>query len=100
MTVAVLEWWPGYGRDHPLWSTEGRGGAPAELASLGLPVGLGERLRAWTAVYAEDKIPVDGDGDAAWLAEGIVLLGEVRASLGDGYRVIVTEPWWGEEPTE
>jgi hypothetical protein len=100
MSVTTLEWWPDYGLDHPLWLRQGRGGAPVDLVSLRLPGPVAQRLRNWTAAYQEDKIPDEADGDTAWLAEGVRLLGEVRAALGDEYRVVVTEPWWGEEPAE
>lgn len=41
-------------------------------------------------------MPLDGAGDSYYLAEGQSLLAEVRAALGPRYRVVVTEPWWGE----
>ncbi|KQP64480.1 MULTISPECIES: hypothetical protein [unclassified Nocardioides] len=57
------------------------------------------RLTAWNTAYSEDKVPIEGSGDEAWLSEGKRLLGEVRSALQDQHQVVVTEPWWGEEPT-
>ncbi len=92
-TVIVLEFWPDYGCG-PLW-TDGR---PADLELLRLNRELIQRLTDWNARYSEDKVPVDGRGDTVWLREGKRLLGEVRQALGDQSQVVVTEPWWGEEP--
>jgi hypothetical protein len=64
-----------------------------------VPPELEERLRAWNCQYSEEKIPIDGPGDAAWLREGTDLLRRTRAALGSGYQIVVTEPWWGGEPT-
>ena len=60
--------------------------------------GLVESAAAWNAAYEENKVPIEGPGDAAWLREGIRLLHEIRGALGNEYRVVVTEPWWGEDP--
>ncbi|HEX5534869.1 MAG TPA: hypothetical protein VFX33_14105 [Actinomycetales bacterium] len=43
-------------------------------------------------------MPIEGPGDSAWLCEGRQLLREIRTALGNEYRVVVTEPWWGEDP--
>ena len=86
---------PDYGSG-PLWT---EGGKPADLTSLEVDPDLVEKLVAWNAAYEEDKVPIDGPGDSAWLQEGRQLLMEVRDALGNDYRVVVTEPWWGEEPT-
>lgn len=92
----VLEWWPDYGHT-PL---VGDGGVAAPLNSLGLDESLCERLARWGNEYAEDKLPIDGAGDPAWIAEGVALLAEVRKAVSGRYEVVVTEPWWGEEPVE
>lgn len=90
-----LEFWPDYGSG-PLWSDEGKALA---LESLGISPVLAERVRLWNSQYEEDKIPMDGPGDVEWLTEGVGLLHLLRAALGDGVEVVVTEPWWGEAPT-
>jgi len=89
-----VEFWPEYGAG-PLWDD----GNPVDLSSLGLEPALVERLESWNARYSEDKVPVDGTGDEAWLAEGKQLLRDVRSALGRRHRVVATEPWWGEEPS-
>ena len=89
-----FEFWPDYGPG-PLWTEDGK---PVPVDALGLPTDLAERLRAWNAKYDEDKIPVDGPGDVAWLEEGKELLRRTREALGPHCRVVVTEPWWGEAP--
>lgn len=93
--VTVLEFWPDYGPG-PLWTGDGK---PVELASLHLSDGLVARLAAWHARYVEDCVPVGGAGDPVWLAEGVSLLSDLRAELGSKYSVVVTEPWWHEDPT-
>lgn len=92
--VTVMEFWPDYGPG-PLWTDDGK---PVDLESLGVGRDLVEHLAAWNAQYSEDKVPLEGAGDEAWLREGKQLLGHVRDALGDQYEVVVTEPWWGEEP--
>lgn len=87
----TLEWWPEYGKG-PLWAD----GKSIDLTSLGLSAGLVERLVQWNAEYADEKLPVDGQGGDAWLKQGVVLLTEVRQLLGTDHRVIVTEPWWAD----
>lgn len=91
--VTVLEFWPDYGPG-PLWAD----GKAVDLAALPMERGLMERMAAWNAEYSEDKVPIDGPGDEAWLSWGRRLLGGVRTALRDQYQVVVTEPWWGEEP--
>ena len=88
-----LESWPDYGSG-PLWTDDGK--AP-DLHSLRLPFDLVERLTAWNSQYAEEKVPLEGAGDSAWLGEGAHLLRRTRDALGPGYQVVVTEPWWGED---
>jgi len=92
--VTVLEFWPDYGPG-PLWTDDGKA---ADLVGLPLDPDLVERMTTWNAAYSEDKVPLDGPGDLVWLSQGKRLLDEVRAALHDQYRIVVTEPWWGEEP--
>lgn len=91
--MTQLEFWPDYGKG-PLWTERGTAVA---LDEISLPADLAERLRAWNRQYSEEKIPIDGAGDAAWLREGTDLLRRTRGALGSGYQIVVTEPWWGEE---
>jgi hypothetical protein len=93
--VTVLEFWPDYGPG-PVWTEDG---VAVDLGQLGVEPDLVAEVMAWNGAYSEEKVPVDSSGDAAWLGEGKRLLGEVRSALGAEYRVVVTEPWWGEEPT-
>lgn len=87
----VLEFWPDYGGG-PLWAD----GRAVDLGSLGLSGPLQRRLEGWNGRYDEARLPF-AENDEAWLAEGRALLAEVRAEL-TSYSVVVTEPWWGEEP--
>ena len=87
-----LEFWPDYGGG-PLWWPDG---AAVDLASLPLSEELRSRVQAWNARYEEAKLPSEAN-DVAWLAEGKVLLAELRHALSDRL-IVVTEPWWGEEP--
>ena len=86
-----LEFWPEQGAG-PLWDTRGR---EVDPVTLGLPSGLVERLTAFTAAYAEDRLPIDGPGDPAYLALGAQLLHDVRTALAGRFDVVVTEPWFG-----
>jgi hypothetical protein len=95
----TLEWWPDYGAEL-LFLRAGPGGNRVDPATLGLTTDLCERLSAWYAEYSEDKLPIDADGDAAWLETGRTLLHETRNELRGRYAVVVTEPWWGEPPTD
>lgn len=90
-----LEFWPDYGPG-PLWS----GGKAIDLASLALDDELAAQVAAWNAAYSEDKVPLEGPGDDAWLAEGRRLLSAVRAALEGQHRVVVTEPWWDQQPDQ
>lgn len=90
----VLEFWPEYSGG-PLWSEYGR---TVELESVGLSRDLIGRLTAWNARYDDAKLPFE-ENDRDWLNEGTGLLAEVRTALGTDYVVVVTEPWWGEEPS-
>lgn len=91
----VLEFWPEYGSG-PLWSDDGK---HVDLRSLDLGVDVIEELEAWNSQYAENKIPLESLGDARWLNEGRHLLRRTREALKPDYQVVVTEPWWDENPT-
>lgn len=93
--VTALEFWPDYGPG-PVWTEDGK---PVDLGQLGLDPDLVTEVAEWNGAYSEDKVPIDSPGDVAWLREGRRLLREVRSALAAEYRVVVTEPWWGEEPT-
>ena len=99
VVTETLEWWPDDGGG-PLWKASGQGGQRVDSGALGLPVDLAERLAAWNQRYAEDKLPVTGEGDPEWLEQGIWLLAEVRRCLAGRFEVAVSEPWWGEEPQD
>lgn len=94
LVATRLEWWPDYNTG-PLWSD---GGREVDLAELGASAELVDQVRNWTAGYRDDRLPIDGRGDERWLQEGVQLLADIRRALGVGYEVVVTEPWWGEEP--
>jgi hypothetical protein len=89
--IGRLEFWPEHAAG-PLWDTRGRA---VDLAALGLPSVLVERLTAFTAAFAEDRLPIEGPGDPAYLALGTQLLRDVRAALAGRFDVVVTEPWFG-----
>lgn len=93
--VTVLEFWPDYGPG-PVWTEDG---GPVDLSQLGVDPDLVADVVAWNGAYSEDKVPIDSSGDVAWLRDGRRLLREIRSALGAEYDVVVTEPWWGEEPT-
>ena len=93
--VEALEFWPDYGPG-PLWNRDGKA---ADLDALRLPGDLAQRLAAFNGSYEEDRLPLEGTGDAGYLAVGLALLAEVREALAGRYRVIVTEPWWEDPPT-
>ena len=93
----VLEWWPDHGSG-PLWKRSGRGGVSVDAASLGLSPDLVARLTEWNADYSDDKLPPESNRDSAWVSQGIELLAEVRQHLLGKFKIIVTEPWWGELP--
>lgn len=91
----MIEFWPDYGPG-PLWGDAGQSLQPEEV---GVPSDLAARLLTWNSEYAEDKIPAaDAQGDPAYLDRGVELLAETRDALRDLYEVVVTEPWWGEDP--
>jgi len=92
--IPVLEFWPDYGPG-PLWTA---GGEWAEPLALGLPATLAERLSGWNAGYEEHRLPLEGPGDQVYIAAGVRLLADVRQALVGRYRVVTTEPWWGEPP--
>jgi hypothetical protein len=90
--MTPIEFWPDYGPG-PLWLD----GRAIEPESLGILEALAIRLRRWNDGYEESKIPIDGNGDTAWLTEGAELLRATREALAPGVDVVATEPWWGEE---
>lgn len=92
--MSDIEFWPDYGPG-PLWTDKGKVASPTEL---GLPGELAVRLDTFNAAYEEWRLPREGPGDPAYIAEGIALLAAVRSAIRPEYRVIVTEPWWGEPP--
>ncbi len=89
-----LEFWPEYGPG-PLWAEGDR----VDLTELGVPSELADRLLAWNARYEEERLPLEGPCDTDWLGEGRRLLAETRTALADSHCIVVTEPWWGEEPS-
>jgi hypothetical protein len=90
MQERELEFWPDYG-GAVLWNPEGKAVA---LDTLPLADDLRTRLEAWVGRYDDALLPIQGDGDRAWLCEGDRLLDEVRRELSPRYDVLVTEPWW------
>jgi hypothetical protein len=92
--MAFLEFWPDYDAG-PLWAEDGKA---VDLRSLGLPRELIDELTIWNSQYAEEKLPLDGDGDLSWVSEGERLLRRTRDVVGPDISVVVTEPWWGEDP--
>jgi hypothetical protein len=92
--VTTFEFWPDYGPG-PLWNE----GKAVDMLSLGLPQQLAQELKAWNDLYAEDKLPLEGSGDAQWLREGRSLLQRTRTALGPSAAVVVTEPWWDQDST-
>jgi hypothetical protein len=73
-----------------------RPGRAVDPLSLPLSPELSKRVVSWAVKYAEDKIPIDGAGDTAWLEESRILLRLVRRALRETHDVIVTEPWWND----
>ncbi|MEQ7011332.1 hypothetical protein ABN028_34720 [Actinopolymorpha sp. B17G11] len=87
---ARIEWWPEHGSGQ-MWVDR----VAVESASL-LPEELASRVIAWNDAFVdEDMLPIDGPGDAVWLAEGKQLLASVREALSESHKIVVTEPWWG-----
>ena len=97
--VNVLEWWPDYG-GQLLHVRTGRGGTPVELDRLPLSTSTVQALRRWVSSYADERLPIEGSGDSDWVDEGVDLLRRCREELQPDYEVVVTEPWWGDPPTE
>jgi hypothetical protein len=93
--LPCLEFWPDYGPG-PLWHD----GSAADLVALGLSGPLASRLTDWNSEYEERRLPVDGPGDPNYLAAGVSLLAQLREALAGRFRVVVTEPWWGEQPSD
>ncbi|HSB88040.1 MAG TPA: hypothetical protein VLD86_17130, partial [Ilumatobacteraceae bacterium] len=91
--VEQLEFWPEYNAG-PLWNSNGES---VVLDSLALPDSLRHRLVGWNGRYDDSLLPFE-DNDLPWLIEGRSLLAETRTALAGEYEVVVTEPWWGEQP--
>lgn len=72
----------------PLWL----GGVAVEPAVL-LDRDLAARLVRWNDAYADEKLAMDGGGDADWIAEGKELVATVRQELASTHTVVLTEPW-------
>lgn len=89
-----LEFWPEY-EGGPLWDDQGRS---VDLGDRSLPADLRVRVAEWVAAYGDEKLPMDGPGDVEWLAVGTALLAELRVALSPVCTIVVTKPWWGEEP--
>jgi hypothetical protein len=90
----VLEFWPEY-HSGPLWSD----GKSIDLDELPISDEFRRRLREWNARYDDSKLFAERQ-DENWVLEGRRLLAELRAALGTSAEVVVTEPWWGEEPAK
>ncbi|MDP9067895.1 MAG: hypothetical protein M3N53_06065 [Actinomycetota bacterium] len=93
MANRTFEFWPDYGVHSPLWEK----GRNVSLDQLPIADDVRQAIQEWTTNYAEDRLPLEGPGDPDWLAEGQKCLAAIRRSLPDT-EVVVTEPWWGEEP--
>jgi hypothetical protein len=89
-----LVFWPD-SSGGPLWDEAGE---QLPLAALPVADDVRDRAQAWVAQYDDGRLPIDRPGDVVWLEEGRGVLSELRQALGGGYDVVVTEPWWGEEP--
>jgi hypothetical protein len=61
--MTSFEFWPDYG-EGPLWTNEGKS---ADLGALPLGDDLLCRLMDWNARYTEERIPVEGPGDAEFV---------------------------------
>lgn len=79
--VPTLEWWPDYGGDL-LWSRFGQGGRRVTMAEVGLSAAFQERAASWLESYEDAKLPIDGNGDADWLAAGTRLLENAHRTGG------------------
>jgi hypothetical protein len=93
--IPALEWWPDYGGDL-LWVRLGQGGTRVSMDEVGLSESFRQRAALWLADYDDAKLPIDGPGDADWLATGSRLLAQARSEMTGRYVVTVTEPYWGE----
>jgi hypothetical protein len=94
---AKLEWWPDYGNEL-FWLRNGRGGKRILIENLQLSATLQDALRRWVALYDDERLSA-GD-QSEWIIEGIRLLAESRAELSGRFSIVVTEPYWGEQPSE
>ncbi len=90
----ALEFWPEY-EGGPLWTEQG---VSMDLETLLLAECLQDRITAWSRLYGDNKLPIEGPGDELWRDEGRRLLAELREALDGRYEVVATEAWWGEDP--
>lgn len=93
--LPTLEWWPDYGGDL-LWSRSGEGGRRIAMDEVGLSTSFRQQAEPWLELYDDSKLPIDGSGDADWLATGRRLLTEAGDELTGRYVLVVTEPYWTE----
>jgi len=56
-------------------------GASVDLDILLLPGDLQDRITAWSRLYGDDELPMDGPGSQQWIDDGRRLLAEVREAL-------------------
>lgn len=66
------------------------------MAEVGLSESFRDEAALWLAAYDDAKLPIDGPGDADWLATGSRLLDQASSELTGRYVVTVTEPYWRE----
>ena len=66
------------------------------MDSLGLDRTAVESVRRWLERYDDSRLPIEGDGDSAWLGEGRVILDGLRRALAGRYEVVTHEDWSGE----
>lgn len=97
LAIAQLEWWPDYGNEL-FWLRNGRGGERIPIENLRLTPTLQEALRRWIARYDDENLSAGAESE--WIVEGIRLLAASRAELAGRYAIVVTEPYWGEQPSE
>jgi hypothetical protein len=90
--VDVLEFWRDYGSG-PSWTH----GAVVSPGDVDVDPLLADRLIKWNAEYTEDKIPLDGPGDARRLTEGRNLLAELRNETAGRITIITTERWRADQ---
>ena len=95
----TLEWWPDFGGEL-LWLRSANGGSRISMDKVCLSPSFQVAARAWLSKYDDSRLPISGPGDAVWVAEGIQLLDAARSQVSVRYRIVVTEPWWGEPASD